>query len=128
MHSQRMNQMLVTGLLCALVAIVCSTPVPVSPTDQSQQSMSMPCDHFLRLVVPSLFTHCATTCYYSDWGSWQIVQSHVPINKTVCPSQYYFVQQRTKKVISVIGNSTDCIEPNETRKICEFLMTSIKAS
>ena len=113
--------MLAAGVLCTLIVTV--TPIPVSH-DLQRRMRSLPCDLPLRIVVPSLFTHCGTICAYSDWTPWATVQAlgrRIPTKGNNCTSRKYYVQQRTRKVVSVIGNGTDCNEVNETQNICEFL-------
>jgi len=36
---------------------------------------SLNCDSQLRIVLPSLFTHCS--CSYSDWSAWEEVPNSV---------------------------------------------------
>ena len=109
--------MFAAGALCALIVTV--TSVPVSH-DQQRRQASLPCDHPLRVVVPSLFSHCGTICAYSNWISWAIVQRQISTTSNTCTSKRYYVQQRTRQVVSVIGNGADCNEVNETQNICEF--------
>ena len=103
------------AILCALFATVQPTPII-----HDQYRRQIPCNHPLRLIAPNLFTHCETICSYSDWTSWEITQRQVPIAKSQCPSQYYYVKQRTRQLESAIGDSADCSEVDETEKICEF--------
>ena len=103
--------MLTAGVLYALFA-------SVSPAATQGQ---IPCDHPLRLVLPpSLFSHCETSCTYSNWTAWQTIQTRIPTNKTTCASKYYDIQQQTRELRVFIGNSADCNDVNQTRKLCEF--------
>ena len=111
MYSHWMSLMLIVGVLSALYA-------RVSPTAAS--TSQAPCDHPLRILAPSLFTHCATSCIYSDWNSWQTIQTRIPTNKTTCASEYYYVQQQNRTIVLAVGDRADCNEVNQTRKICEL--------
>ena len=119
MQSWWASQMLAAGVLCALIVTV--TSVPVSHNLQRRLA-SLPCEHPLRIVVPSLFTHCGTTCAYSNWTPWAMVQHRISTTSNNCTSGRYYVQQRTRQVVSMIGNGADCNEVNETQNICEFLL------
>ena len=99
---------------------------PVSSSKAPPVSSSQaPCDHPLRALVPSLFTHCATTCIYSDWTPWQTIQTYIPTDKTTCASEYYYVQQQTRTIVLAVGDRADCNEVYQTKKFCEFILRSI---
>ena len=123
MHSWWMSRMLATGVLCALIAVVAWTPLGYN---QQRRQRSLPCDHPLRIVAPSLFSHCGAICGYSDWTAWETVQQRIPTTNNLCASRRYYVQQRTRQIVSVIGDRADCNEVNQTQKICKFLLCSYR--
>jgi len=127
MHSWWMSRMLATGVLCALLAVVASTPLGYNQ-QRRQSRASLPCDHPLRIVAPSLFSHCVTICSYSDWTPWETVQQRIPTTNNLCASGRYYVQQRTRQIVSVIGDRADCNEVNQTEKICKLLLCSYRKS
>ena len=102
---------------CALIAT--ATAIPVGHIHQRRQAGGeLPCDNPLRIVVPSLFTHCDTSCEYSEWTPWETVQRRIPTTTNNCASRLYYVQQRTRQIISVVGDRADCNEVNQTQRIC----------
>jgi len=125
MHSWWMSRMLATGVLCALLAVVASTPLGYNQ-QRRQSRASLPCDHPLRIVAPSLFSHCGAICAYSDWTPWETVQRRIPTTNNLCTSRRYYVQQRTRQIVSVIGDRADCNEVNQTQKICKLFLCSYR--
>lgn len=75
---------------------------------------SLSCDSQLRIVLPSLFTHCS--CSYSDWSAWEAVPNsvaRVPLSQ--CGSGEAYNETRSQ---SVIGQG--CQPRTENRIICKF--------
>ena len=107
-------------VLCALIVTCTSTAIAVGHKHHRRQA-HLPCEHPLRIVVPSLFTHCPTSCGYSEWTAWEVVQRRIPTTINYCDSRLYYVQERTRKIVSVIGDRADCKEVNQTEKICTWV-------
>ena len=97
-------------------------------TRQAEELRSHRCVYNVRVHVcaPSLFSHCGTICVYSDWTPWGTVQQRIPTTKSLCASRRYYVQQRTRQIVSVIGDRADCNEVNQTQKICKLLLCSYR--
>ena len=53
----------------------------------------LPCDSFLRVVRPELFTHCSS-CFYNSWSSWTRTGS--PMNNNGCPTRRSFKETRSR--------------------------------
>ena len=72
-------------------------------------SQQPPCNSQLRTVRPEWFKHCST-CSYSQWSSWKIIDKAV---STACTSGKTFKQIRTRYDLH-----SSCTQQNETKYTC----------
>ena len=80
----------------------------------------LPCDHPIRIVVPSLFTHC--DCSYSTWSNWIAVEGSIAkVPNSQCSSGETYQEERTR----VVTGGSECNERlNETRHTCKLYFCS----
>ena len=71
----------------------------------------LPCDSFLRVVRPDLFTHCSS-CFYNSWSSWTRTGS--PMNNYGCPTNRSFNERRTRT-----DSQGKCQPETESRTTCK---------
>lgn len=96
------------NLLIGLVAIIAANLCWV-------YAAPLPCDSFLRVVRPDLFTHC-TRCNYGSWSGWRRTGKLLYNDK--CPTKRSFKEKRTR-----IDNNGICEEKTEFKPIttCKYI-------
>ena len=57
----------------------------------------LPCDSFLRVVRPELFTHCSS-CFYNSWSSW--TRTGRPMSNSGCPTKRSFTETEEPEQIA----------------------------
>ena len=71
----------------------------------------LPCNSQLRTIRPDLFRHCGSTCSYSQWSPWKIIDK--ALSRT-CASGKSFKQIRTRHDLD-----SSCDQQNETKFTCK---------
>ena len=73
---------------------------------------ALPCDSFLRVVKPELFTHCSS-CLYNSWSRW--ARTGNPMSNNECPTTRSFKEMRTRK--DSLGK---CEVEKEIKTTCKY--------
>jgi len=77
----------------------------------------LPCDSFLRIVHPGLFSHCLKAdkkirCSYGEWSSWKYTGTFKTEN---CTAKEAFKEVRTRN-----DNNKVCKSETEARYTCKY--------
>ena len=105
------QQFLATVGIIGLLVLV---KMPTSSTERDRRQL--PCDHPLRISVPSLFAHCGSACTYTSWSEWRKVPNSVvsvPVSQCSIGRAYSEERTRTPMGSSCMGSL------RETQSICE---------
>lgn len=71
----------------------------------------LPCTSQLRIALPDLFKHCETSCHYSTWSPWEVVDK---VASTNCTSERVYKETRSRYDYSQV-----CKNETEFRYTCK---------